>query len=166
MRYGAKVTDWGIILLVIYLIPWTRGMLSTNLGIAASALLLLPWEVLTMRFLGNTPGKALYNIRIDWGKKGMEGERFWIRSLWSVVAGLGLGIWWAQIGTLSWQYMELKRYGQAFYDRKLGIKVTHTDLSAGQKLIIVLTHVLAIWILLRVGMRMMKEIEGLVSQGR
>jgi uncharacterized RDD family membrane protein YckC len=103
--------------------------------------LALGLDALVYRYLGWTPGKALFGLKVRTAQGEPLGHAQYLKrnlSLW--LSGLGLGIPLANLFTMAWQFNRLGEGQQASYDEmnNYSVRMTHTPRSRKALAILVL----------------------------
>jgi hypothetical protein len=132
VRYWARMFDISLYAIVIGLMmgaffPNTIWDKKSELG--AQLLIVFSWaflESLLLSFFGTTPGKALFRIRLSLeGKDSIPFDDAFERSVKVWWRGLGAGVPFVALFTLSRAETVLSRDGITSWDRDLGFKITN-----------------------------------------
>jgi uncharacterized RDD family membrane protein YckC len=98
----------------------------------------IPVEAILLAWVGATPGKWLFNIRLSSsdGTPLRVGRLFQrARGVW--IYGLGLGLLVFPLIMMIYSYFELKKHNATTWDRSCEIEVQHRQLNGVRKVIIV-----------------------------
>ncbi|HEX6041503.1 RDD family protein [Longimicrobium sp.] len=134
-RWMARLIDtfcYGILLGIVFALVAPDAVEQAN-PIAMNVLVLalvVPFETVLLGAFGSTPGKRLLRIRVtreDGAPLGLSTAME--RSVWVWVRGLGLGLPFVSLFTLVTSFLRLTSEGRTAWDQRLGLRVTHGEMS-------------------------------------
>jgi hypothetical protein len=140
-RFWARMIDNNLWALVFALLLKAVGIRIGEMEGAGLGFLVcsswVPVEATLLAWVGTTPGKWLFNIRLlsldgkplGFGLAFQRARRVWIY-------GLGLGLLVFPLITVIYSYFELKKRGASTWDTRGGIQSQHRQLNGARKLIL------------------------------
>lgn len=102
---------------------WGIQLLPLLMVIGAPPLMLFMDSVLYAVF-GNTPGKALFGVRVSYKGRRLSARGYALRNLGLWVLGMGMGIPVLSLIMVTWQYFRLRDGRSTLYDHIARFRVT------------------------------------------
>lgn len=139
IRYFARMLDLNLFAILIGLFsfitfPEFTNRLKNNWSILGALIFFLPlmvlFEAIIIAIFGNTPGKAILNIKIaNRAGENLNFTEALKRVFYLYIHGLGMGMPILSQLTCLQQYFKLKKDGKTSWDKKFNYSITHSRIS-------------------------------------